>query len=330
MDKTLWIPLVLSFLGFVGTAMFAVIAHKSQKEATDNQNKIIELNESIGNAVERVECLNLDIGQSTQNIEGLTVKSNELAASIKTSQEELQKLNSDTKRQIEETSSNLINLQVNRDILVRAEFVFQNDKENIGGEHEVFYYQMRDELTRGNYYELKMSSNGKVSAFGSDNNSFQIFQAEIYDNVFGSIDSTYTNAQYYGESLWAFNPQKIRINYLLNYQSLGFPLNDLKVGDKIQFVLRKVRPYMLMDENSLYSKRKRSSEYFKDSFSSFSQYREEWPKAKIRISIMTRDGRVYECKGVLTDLIVNEAPDYGIYTKQIVEKVIKSAVGNDL
>lgn len=226
------------------------------------------------------------------------------------------------KQSISSTTKGLSNLLENRDILVMVEYIFKNTVENVDATSQEFYDQMFNELTNGNSYELKLKSDGKKAAFGSMNNFFQLFYEELHSE-FGTIDETYANAKLSGDSKWAFNPQVIRVNYSMEFQSLGFSLKELKVGDKIQFVLRKTHIAGLEDKSSLFYRRKQSRDYFRNSFLNFNKHAGVLPQGSIKIKLMTRDGTIYECKNIQTNTLSSLDPDYGIYTEQSIEKIIK-------
>lgn len=292
--------------GILGLISFILINWYTLKLADDSQEQI---NEKVEEAVSSIQT---QVEKTVNGLAGSVItkiddKTGEIIIDLE-----------NQRHSISSTTKGLSNLLVNRDILVMVEYKF----ENIEAPSQEFYDQMFNELTNGNSYELKLKSDGKKAAFGSLNNFFQIFHEELHSE-FGTIDETYANAKLSGDSRWAFEPLVIRVNYLMEFQSLSFSLRELKVGDMIQFVLRKAQVAGLVDKNSLIYRRKQSSDYFRNSFLNFNKHAGVLPQGSIKIKLMTRDGTIYECKNIQTNTLSSLDPDYGIYTEQSIEKIIK-------
>lgn len=124
------------------------------------------------------------------------------------------------------------------------------------------------------------------------------------------------------------NPQTYRVNYKLNARKLGFLLDEMKVGDSIEFSLRKrisdpvknrkigPLPKKLNDGKPQYST---------ISFKSFENGRNNQNiHSKMDLRIKLINGRIYKCKSYYTTTLGNSR--YGVSQKTKIVEVIDSPV----
>lgn len=300
---------ILLLLSFVAIHIGNKESAKVSKEETEKLIKEVA-DKSVQETINRLDS----------STEALVSKSDEAVTTITTHSTSIRDQLDKQLQVIDEATQTLKFLQENQDVLVQVKYEFLHGKEPRASEID-FYNDMCRELLNGNTYELTLISNNKESEFISENSSFRTFNEE-FDEEFETIENTYASGALYNEHYWSPNPQIIKVNYLLNVRVLSFHFKELKVGDNIEFRLRKSTSGNLSDENSLITRRRASNKYFKEGFASFVPDN-GFPKASVSIRIMTRDGHIFSCKNLKTDRLSPADIDYGFITRQEVVEIIE-------
>ncbi|MER3318888.1 MAG: hypothetical protein RIB79_11415 [Allomuricauda sp.] len=302
------------YAGLLALLSFIVINWGNKKAAERSQEKITKATNEI---VEKA------VGQATMEIQNevkvITEKST--GEAVKQITDNVGKIKNELDEQLQslkQATKQLKFLQANPDILVQIEYQFQYENESYDID---FYNNMVEQLTIGNTYELTLESGDKKSEFLSEKNSFRTFNEEIDDSQ-EKIENTYVGAILSNEHYRNTSPQMVKVNYLLDVSVLDFNFEDLKIGDKVEFRLRKRTS--LNGENYLFEKRRANHDYFKGGFTSFVYGHDSWPRAVVGLKVMTRNGYIFSCKVIKTDRLSKTDIDYGYVTLQEIIEITKT------
>lgn len=222
---------------------------------------------------------------------------------------------------IDAATAKLTNLQENQDILVQVDFELLHDQNDHDLDTDSYYFDFRDQITEGNYYELKLISDKKESTFASEIYSFLPYNESMTDTDKFNLDERFISAY---KVLYthphAYDIQPLRVQFVLEMRSSNFNMEDLRKGDMVEFLLHKKGSNMA-DEKSLVSRRRRSRDYFKGGFESLFGIEDEskWPKSRLQMTIRLRNGLVLKCEKGKTNILGTDV-DSGFYsTAKIIE-----------
>lgn len=272
-------------------------AKASQQEIKASTNKIVK--EAVNRATDQTAT---KLNTATET---LIDKTTEAVGEITEYTGEVREQLNAEMQIIERATKNVENITENQEILLQMEYMFAFEDGHTGNLD--FYTDIKFELTNNNFYELKLTSDGFTSEFASENNSFQVFQERLDGGQ--NIEKSFVNGWLYRELAGESNPQSFRINYLLKANKLGFRLNEMNVGDLVEFSILKrtsgnkiiKKPWRIEDNTLLYG------------FASIVIFDESsWPKGSMSIRVKLKNGRSYLCE---IDQINfhGEIPDYGFY-----------------
>lgn len=308
------------YAGLLALMSFIVInwgnkkaAERSQKEITNETNKIVE--KAVGKAAQEIQ----------NEVKTITEKST--GDAVKQITKDVGKIKSELDGQlqlIDTATEKLTNLQENHDILVQIDFEFLLNEEDRKLDRDIFYFDMREQLTEGKFYELKITSNNLETIFASEINSFLPYDEDNTHADKFNIDDKFISAYkilYTGPE--AHNPQPLRIQFVLDMRSSKFLLDNLKKGDIVEFLLFN-KTLSNNDENSLISRRKKNSKYFIYGFSPFFGIEDvsKWPKASMKTTIRLRNGTILYCGKAKTSSM-ETGEDSGFHAISEVENIVK-------
>lgn len=300
----IWAAGALAFISFL------LLNWGSSKSAENTQQNITNSTKiEVQNAIKEIVEASTDaIKLETENaVKDITILTDEMKNSLN---HELSLIDSATK--------NLKNQIENQDILVQVEFSLKY-KHDEPGLREDFYSIMQFELMNNNFYELKLISNGFNSIFSSENNSFQVFDERLDGH--NNIENSYLNGWSYSEMASIQNPQKIRVNYLLRTNKIGFIIDDIKLGDIVEFSIRKRTS---SKTNTVKKPWNPTNSPFVDGFASFviKDDASSWPKGSIQVNIKLRNGSILKCKTIKTNFL-GEIPNYGFKSVCEINEIYK-------
>ncbi|WP_147415942.1 hypothetical protein [Ulvibacterium marinum] len=212
-----------------------------------------------------------------------------------------------------------------QEVLVRTKYSFHHKNAIANDKRHIFFNILMYLLTNDNYYSLRIKSpEGSIVQFVSDNNTFIWISDEVDPNV-GELKDYFFNAGTYLYGAEESNPQVVHVNYLLNALRLEFGVNEIEIGDTLEFSLRKLQPTRryatFIPSSSRIDKLRKENPSF-DNFSSFSGLDGD-PKVEVRLIFKFRNGKEVLCK------VFNQSPsgtnmEYGITIKAKIVEIIDS------
>nr|WP_288935859.1 hypothetical protein [uncultured Allomuricauda sp.] len=308
------------YAGLLALMSFVVInwgnkkaSERSQKEITEATNKIVE--DAVGQATKEIQN---EVKAITEKSTGDAVK--QITDDVGKIKEELD----DQLQLIDAATEKLTNLQENHDILVQIDFEFFLDEEDGELDKDTFYDDMREQLTQGKFYELQLISNNQKTIFASEIQSFLPYDEDnthgdrfdIDDRFISAFKLLYTHPH-------AYNPQPLRLQFVLDMRSSNFLLTDLKKGDNVELLLF-TKGVSAMDEYSVVRKRIQRKTYFQFGFGPFvaTEGTDKWPKARMKTIIKLRNGTVLNC-GYAKTSSLETGEDNGFHAKSEIVDIIK-------
>lgn len=291
--------------GLLGLFSFYIInkgASNAAKQSEDNINKQITI--GVENAIKQTKK---EVENSTRILKSET---DTAVRKITSATAEL----SGTLELINNISKNLENNIENQEVLIKSKYTFTS---NIPGSalSQSYFNIMKTRLTENNYYELILKSNTLTTTFESENNTFQYFNFEEDGNLF---KHSYGNSVYNSDLNWDVGASALlEVNYKLNLLKSNFLLSTLKEGDEIIFsIANRIRP-----NNKFPTYTFREINAAGASFLSFDERQRTFPKAKLEISILLKNGVELKCE-TKTSTIMGISGEHGIKLLGIIKNII--------
>lgn len=281
--------------GLLGATSFVLINWFTKKSADDALTKITDSTTTI---VDRA------MGKATEDIqkEVTNITKESMKNAVKEMKGYTKKAKKDLDGQLKlvrKATSELENWVSNQSILVQMQYSIERAPRG-QSELEISPFHIkhvRDQLMEGNLYELVLKSNNSQSIYYSEGNKFGLIRE--LDEKPANMDENFTNSYKEVKGLVNLNPQKISINFMLGAINLGFQVNDMKVGDLVEFKVEKIAA-----EETLNKRRLDDPEYFKHGFQFFSlNDNSGWPKTSVDMKIRLRNGRSFDCKLKSTSIV---------------------------
>ncbi len=224
--------------------------------------------------------------------------------------------------QVKQATATLKNLSENQNILVQAQFKIEHDPTGKAKSpfDNLYVFQLEEELRSGNYYELTLTSQESKNIFASTNNSF----VTIIDSETINMNNVFYNSYRSWDNRANAPIQPISINYSLNMVSLDFLVEELKVGDQVEFLIEK-RSDLIANYSQQRTDRTNNPSWFKGGFGHFvtlGNGKTSLPRTSINMEIKLRSGLLFECKTLSTTL-ANNNNNGGLYILAEVTKVHK-------